>query len=232
MAKTISVAFLSLILFSVQARADGLFLKLPKDGAWAEYRVTIGTKGGEHVGSLRVSSVGQTSREGEVCRWIEFRLSLPQNDKIVTDIVKILVPEKELVEGGHPFTHMRSIWHQVNDQPACRIDTLRKPRVELVGLLLSEPIPGRVEIEGKSLICNQQLFDCKGQRRRNERSQGPVEISMNYDSWSHPGTPFGVAAIRVRATASRDAEIVADAGAELSITRFGDGATSQLAKAQ
>jgi hypothetical protein len=59
-------------------RGDGLFQQLPKDGAWAKFRMTSrlfgpSARNSEREGDLRISCVGTVHENERECRWIEIR---------------------------------------------------------------------------------------------------------------------------------------------------------------
>src|SRR5258708_33671937 len=79
-------------------RADGLIYKLPADGVQVRYDTEITLSvGGQDVkvkGSVTISSVGQTTENGEKCRWLEFKMINPEEGQDRTVISKVLIPEK------------------------------------------------------------------------------------------------------------------------------------------
>ncbi len=87
---------------SGMARAEGLIVQLPKEGAWAQFEM-VQVKGLMDKNSgkiliedrttqatLRISSVGSATVEKKSCRWIELKLEEPMGDAVKTTILKLL----------------------------------------------------------------------------------------------------------------------------------------------
>jgi hypothetical protein len=92
--------------------------QLPKDGWWVRYFVTMTREGNEDVTVKRTYSlVGTTTENGEKCRWVEIKSVQPINGKEQTDVIKFLIPERELLGGEKPLDSLVRAWRQVDDGP-------------------------------------------------------------------------------------------------------------------
>src|SRR4029077_488600 len=89
--------------------ADGLIYQLPANGASVRYDTeTTGSFNGQErtfKGSVTISSVGETTVDGEKCRWIEIRMMNKRDDQERVAIAKCLIPEKDLGRGKAPGEH-------------------------------------------------------------------------------------------------------------------------------
>ncbi len=128
---------------SATARGDGLFYRLPQDGAWVEYEVTgseINPDGSVDEGGDTISdfsSVGTETVDDKKCRWIEFKIDSQKDNRATpTKIFKLLIPEQQLVRGKAPYQHILKVWVKRGDQPEREID---KSRLEVLQVFLLGP---------------------------------------------------------------------------------------------
>ena len=93
-------------------RGDGLIYRLPEDGTQIRYDTELSSDLQETPteGSLTVSSVGQTTVNDEKCRWIEIKSIATANGQDHIQIIKALIPEKDLAKGKRPLEHVVRIW--------------------------------------------------------------------------------------------------------------------------
>lgn len=124
-AKTIRPLFAMTIVASLAlcgpTSADGLIQQLPKDSSWALFRteaVKDATQQGgplkHYEGSLKISSVGTVTVNGEKCRWIEIERTYRQRNEPISDergsVFKVLIAEAQLQKGGTPLDHVQRGW--------------------------------------------------------------------------------------------------------------------------
>ena len=111
-----------LVIPSAATLADGLIYKLPKDGTSVEFemKASFGRNGQkiESNGTFSMSSVGKETVDGETCRWIEFKMVMKMEGNEQTIVAKVLVPEKQLTAGKHPFSHVKKAWLKQGDREA------------------------------------------------------------------------------------------------------------------
>jgi len=108
---------LILLVYSVSS-AEDRSASLPKDGWWVRYFVVIQREGNEDVTMKRkYSLVGTTTENGERCRWVEIQSVQPIDGQELTDVIKFLIPEKELLENEKPLDSIVRAWRKTNDGP-------------------------------------------------------------------------------------------------------------------
>src|SRR5262245_47669881 len=97
--------------------ADEAPTKLPKDGWWVRYFVTMNGEGiNDNVIIKRTYSlVGTTTENGEKCRSVEMKTVQMVNGKEQTDVIKFLVPERELLESEKPLEGLLRAWRRIDD---------------------------------------------------------------------------------------------------------------------
>ncbi len=136
------IGILSGFVFFVVSRAvlaDGLAYRLPPDGTWVKYKITVqkyqewDTRYEEKKGwvlekkpdptaeelaketdSLLVRSVGRQAVGGEPCRWIEIVQNADEEGKAPPElrviVLKLLISEKAFEAGRDPFEHVRKMY--------------------------------------------------------------------------------------------------------------------------
>src|SRR5262245_54828761 len=114
-------AFIAILLVVPSvALADDVPAKLPADGWWVRYFVTMRREGlnDETVMKRTYSLVGTSMENGEKCRWVEMKAIIPVNGQDHTEIFKFLIPEKDLLEGERPMNNLVRAWRKFDDEPA------------------------------------------------------------------------------------------------------------------
>ncbi len=160
-----TAALLSLACSTDSAEADGLFYRLPEDGAWVEYKVDAGeTKPNnakqKSAGTLTVSSVGTETVGGQKCRWIEIKAETKRDgEEAPTRIWKMLIPEKHLVQGHAPFKQIVKVWVKIGDRQPRQLD---KNRLEIVQLFLMGPPEPEKKLASEEIESGLGALDCKG----------------------------------------------------------------------
>jgi hypothetical protein len=90
--------------------------ELPKDGWWARYYGTIKQDGQEERTVKRTYSlVGTANANGRKCRWVEWNEAWTVDGQKHVDILKFLVPERDLLESERPLDNLVRAWRKVND---------------------------------------------------------------------------------------------------------------------
>ena len=180
--------------------ADGLLFQLPKDGSWAEFAIDgVATKPDDAevtlVGKIRLSSVGKVQIDGKPCRWIELRTEAKRNDEKYTDIVKMLIPEKNLVRGQDPLKHMLRGWSQDSHTPggprardlnAAGLEYLRKNSTFLLVHGRYDNTPQKLD---KTMVESKLgKLECEGVKAMETRGG----LKCTYETRLHDKAPFGV----------------------------------------
>jgi len=186
------------------ARADGLIVRLPKDGAWAEFdthqvkSLADRNTGGKLIedlstdSSLRVSSVGGITVKGKTCRWIEFKLQEAHDGVDRSIICKALIPEEALKKGEDPAGHIVRGWVKVYDKAPQRIEDVDRL---ILQMLLSSPLRDRKDLDSKVVDCKAGQLKCAGLSGTTAwKDQAGREFKTTHEIRLHDKSPFGVAA--------------------------------------
>lgn len=100
------------------SRADETPAKLPKDGWWVRYFVTMKFEGRPDVTAKRTYSlVGTAVENGVRCRWVEMKSVQMSDGREITDVLKFLVPEEELLESERPLDSLVRCWRRFAEEP-------------------------------------------------------------------------------------------------------------------
>lgn len=80
-------------------------IKLPAAGTWVKYHMNVTTAdGAEKSAVVEVRFLDRVEVENQACRWIEFSISHPSEEKPETvSVLKMLLPESELLSGKYPI---------------------------------------------------------------------------------------------------------------------------------
>jgi hypothetical protein len=177
----------------------------PDDGAWVRYQFVAGYKGEKEDSSMTVtlSLVGTTDDDGVRCRWIEIKTVMEEPAELAgTAIVKLLLPEKDLLESASPFAHIRRHWRRVRGEPV-KEGPLLVDAASYENLLLWMPsmLKGSEPVEAEAKDIDFQRGQLKNaQARTGEHvykrpGPGKTEIRrvIKYTVWQHPDVRFGFA---------------------------------------
>jgi hypothetical protein len=224
------------------AMADGIISQLPPDGSWAEYDVTgegLEPSGKISVrlkGTFKLSSVGRETLDGDPCRWIEietaieFRRGGEKGEQ--TDIVKLLVPEKFLVNGQNPAAHVLKAWKQNGQGVARELDLQGDDAREVASLdeIFHKPLNLTETKEGVELETPAGTFRCQNIEAKQipEQRDAPVEFSTH--AWLADKAPFGVVAYRYDKMRSRGGVSLGGRWMEWKLAKSGADAKSKIAK--
>lgn len=230
------------------AGAEGLIQRLPEDGTWLRYRLSIiqteGTKTGRIDGSLTIRFVGRPIIAGTAHRWMEWSFALQDKNERRTAIERFLIPEHGFRAGVNPFSELRQVWTVGDEEPeAGRLDDYRSPDLDnaengwLVRLL--EPLAEPVVLEQtRSVPHAGGRWECRGLRtdlmrrpqntsREAEADAFPLEWFGHFTLWTHRDVPTGVAAAELE-FAETFADGVHRTQFVLLLEEIGSGATAQL----
>jgi hypothetical protein len=226
-------------------RADGLLYKLPKDGTWATYKHDVSVKTAGYTirakATIRIASVGQVKEDGQPCRWIEMVAdvrceveNLP-SEKPPThrEVLKFLIPEKFLVQGETPQSHVIRAWKRVgNGKP----EKTKEPNLFLTGPPEDLKHLDKVEVESKlgKLACEGVMGTIEMASSDGAKERVVIETRL------HPDAPFGVVSSRwavatVPANNSKEGSVTKEAvkaDFDLKLIDFGDKATSEMPDAR
>lgn len=208
------------LLSAVVLRADGLVHRLPEDGAWARYKVTVVDREGDMDGHMMIRSVGRAVVDGQDCRWIEWEF---ETDHLKA-ITKLLIPETFLQSGHNPLDHVVRGWEKLGDRTTRRLDG--PATAGLLPYLMHPPLRDCRKLDSTEMVdwqhgrleCEVRAGGLRLERATPNRHQRAEEVS--YEVGLHDKAPFGVAfarlAIRVQGEGRGETVIatiiIADAG--------------------
>ncbi len=178
------------------AQADGLIYQLPADGAQVRYDMEIDlTPGGQDVkvkGSVTISSVGQTTENGETCRWIEFKMINPEEGQDRIAIYKVLIPEKHLGKGQSAAENVIRAWIKEGDGEPQEHKDLKAPQAIAVRAFLAGPGKNPGELEKKEIDGKLGKLDCAGVTGEQEFDVDFGMLTINVVNRLHEKAPFGL----------------------------------------
>lgn len=111
------IALVVVIAFGAQLSADDAAPTLPKDGTWVRYFVTGKTsqQADEVKWRTTYSLVGTKMENGQKCRWVEKKQAQDNGGVDQIEIIKFLIPEKELLESKAPMKSLVRAWRSINN---------------------------------------------------------------------------------------------------------------------
>lgn len=220
--------------------ADGLIYQLPPDGTFAEFRGELTAEATLSVDkellekldaeskaklhqsivdrnfTVTISSVGQTQRAGQPCRWIEMTSSIPPEDHGVAGakelkdddrrhLLKVLVPEKFLKRGEDPLEHAILTFFNQKDRDRNKLESepgFSRIRYELERFrpVFPQPLANVKSLPKKTIKTPVGTFtDCEvisGVTELDAPLLGADGKRMEFqEHWTialHPNAPFGV----------------------------------------
>jgi len=212
----------ALPLTTTTARGDGLFHRLPEDGAWVKYEFR-GALGDNTVnGSFWMGSVGQVTREGKECRWIEVRMEQPTMQRPIKYSFKVLVPKQYLKEGENPLGHVVQGWYRKRDREPSALDLKRQPSWWL-WIALAPSLKHVKELEPKAISTKLGELSCPGRVGVAESQEGS---ESTFETYLHQEAPFGVVRCTITTKMKSDREVAF----AFQLSDFGDNAKSELPK--
>jgi len=197
----------TVLFVAIPLHADGFMYQLPEDGTWARFdmagkAVEPDGKLTTISGTLTLSSVGTVEVDGQKCRWIELGTEAKRNNQEFFDFEKLLIPEKHLVNGEDPLSHVLKAWHkhsmiaggapqerqdvQNPDSPAGKIVRGPKLQMFLHGPFDSPRLLGKTSVESKL-----GPRECRGISAE-EKLEGAVTFNHKFVIRLHEDAPFGV----------------------------------------
>jgi hypothetical protein len=228
---------LLLAVFAPPARADGVLYRLPEDGAWVRFDVTMTLNEadgdqGSGTGSLTMSSVGRTQLGGEDCRWIEFHLHTTVADGAAKDeddmIAKVLIPEKHLNAGNSPFDHLARGWLKWENNDPVELRQAPFGHGSLAAALLAGPPEDAKKLDKQRVQSKLGELDCEGTTGTATFEDGESRLAITDHTRLHEKAPFGVVACRMDFKVSRNGQVQSSGTMALKLADLGTGAESEL----
>jgi hypothetical protein len=101
---------------SAKLSADDAPAKLPKDGWWVRYFYTLKLEEREITSRRTYSLVGSTVEHECSCRWVEMQTVETVEGRERTDVLKFLIPEKDLLEAERPLEGLIRCWRKTGEE--------------------------------------------------------------------------------------------------------------------
>jgi hypothetical protein len=178
-------------------RADGLIYKLPDDGAQIRYEMELMlSAGGQETpakGSVTVSSVGQTTVNDEKCRWIEIKSIMSVDGQDHIQVMKSLIPEKDLGKGKSPLEHVVRTWVKEDNGEVLEVKDLNVPQALALKAFLGGTIKNPGELEKIKIDGKLGELECAGVTGDQE-FEGPDggAVAIHFENRLHEKAPFGL----------------------------------------
>ena len=186
------------IAWGTAVRGDGIVYQLPENGGQARFDMEIDvTAAGQQMtlkGSLAIAALGETTVDGEKCRWIEMKSIMPIDGVERIAISKILVPEAHLAKGKSPGEKMIRGWFKEGDAAAVEFKDLKDPRAMMAAAFLSGPLQNSQDL-AKAEIDNPKLgkLSCAGIAGSFEVSpNNDIPVAIQVENRLHEKAPFGL----------------------------------------
>ena len=218
-------------LATVPVSADGLLYQLPEDGEWVQFdsevTITRGDATKNATGTLRMSSVGAVTENGQKCRWIEFNLTLTVDGNERVIVAKVLLPEAHLKEGQKPIENRIRGWVRIDAD--ADIVELTENNLGPIPAFLANPLTDVKKLE--AVMVNSKLGDlsCVGLTGHTEFADGNTTNTVSYETRRHQKAPFGVVTSQLMIEVERDGKVAEKLGLDMKISDFGKSASSELA---
>ncbi|MGE5192951.1 MAG: hypothetical protein ACM3U2_10645 [Deltaproteobacteria bacterium] len=245
----IGLLFLTALACRSFALAEDAPEKLPADGWWVRYFVTMRREGtnDDEIMKRTYSLVGTSMENGEKCRWVEMKTLYTINGTERTEIDKFLIPETELLESEKPLNSLVRAWQKRDDGPIKELN-------------FNQPLGGRGFGGSADYYFGQWMIVFPGPQRKAkvvrekrvvEWQQGRLElgearagkrvasrqavtvvqkqtIQMDFTVWNHPSASPGFVAARTRMQVLIDDVPNRALAEEWTIEDFGTDAKSAL----
>jgi hypothetical protein len=231
----------TLILIASPAVADGLIHELPMDGSWVRFDVTgegrspAGEVGVSLKGTLTLRSVGRETAEGSECRWIETETTVEfkrgDRNEEVTEVLKMLIPEKFLAAGQNPRAHVLKAWNK--DRRGVRELDLKGTdarEVERQDEVFHAPLPDAKKSEGVEFKAPGGTFQCIRLEGKTTSKLGNFDVEFTTETWLTGKVPFGVAGYRYSKLRSANGVSQGGRSMDLKVAESGTNAKSAIDK--
>lgn len=225
-----AVAVISVSALGAEMR--GPISELPKDGAWAEYKLDLQrTQGGQtrsREASVKIASVGEESVDGMNARWVEFALQMGEEPPLRT---KLLIPESAFEGNESPAAKAVRAWSQRGDEAP---QPVQNPAEQIRRGPLETMLPGKltdIEMLDEKTVEVKRAGNivAKGRTGRVALTDRRGTDELVYRIWSSSEVPFRLVAAEIEEVS---ADRTADRTVKITLKDFGTGAKSQMPGAE
>ncbi len=245
----IGILFAAVLACNSLALAEEAQSRLPKDGWWVRYYVMMKTNQPNDTWTVKrtYSLVGSVIENGQKCRWIEMKSMQSIDGREQTDIIKFLIPEKDLLESDKPLDSLVRAWQKLDDGTVEEVQ-LDQPIDGDGGVISADfawgrnmaifPGPQRKAIaheERKVVEYQKGRLEIAGGRNgthvatRNLPTSGEKHaFNTSFTVWNHPSVLPACAAMRQRIEYRRNDVLLLTTVKEIVVEDFGTAAKSAL----
>ncbi|MSR56662.1 MAG: hypothetical protein EXS05_03185 [Planctomycetaceae bacterium] len=222
------------------AVADESARTLPADGTWVRYFATAGVaRPDETILHYTYSLVGTKTVNDQVCRWVEMKTEV--RNVAYSEIVKLLIPERELLEGKTPVKSLVRGWTKMNDDPVQSMlekesiddaeywygwTTLVYPGPQRDAKVVRHPRIVEYQDDRLDIAEGREMTYTASRRDASNGNTYPIVIEAAY--WTHPKVPLGWASAKLRVEYRRNDSLLRVGTCESSVQAFGIDAKSAL----
>jgi hypothetical protein len=234
---------------ALPALGDEAPQELPKDGWWVRYFVTekYAQTNEERTVKQAYSLVGTATEDGSVCRWVEIKSDRTVNGKEQHDILKFLVPEKDLLESEKPLDGLVRAYRRFDggevetmkfNQPLGSPGFVSSADFVWGILFVAFPGPQRKSM----LIAEEKVVDYQRGRLNVVEGRSGTRVAtrlaltngekqtqnLHFTVWNHPDVSPAFAASKSRLEYLRDDKPRSSMTSEWTVEDFGSDAKSAL----
>ena len=244
-----ATAFGFILLVCPAGYAEESTAKLPADGWWARYFVSMKRDGNNDEQTMKrtYSLVGTATESDITCRWVEMKTVSMAGEKERIEVVKFLIPEQDLLESDQPLVRLVRCWSKTDDGMAKAL-SFDPPRGDGVNpqsaegrfgkeLFVFPGIRQKAEMVDKPKVVEYQqgrLTVAQGREGKrvskvvgSPRAQG-LAFVLDYTIWTDPAVAPGFAAAKTRYATMINDVVRTARNDEWTIEDFGTDAKSEL----
>ncbi|WP_442506130.1 hypothetical protein SH528x_004958 [Novipirellula sp. SH528] len=215
------------ILTAQGTKADGLFYKLPADGASATYemKALVPNVPAEHAQtvSVKLSSVGTTEAKGARGRWIEIAQVANKERKAF----KILVLEKDLTRDFSQH-HVMEAWRQRGSSNPLRVKEIRSEIASDLNFMLSKKLSNVQKLDPIEIETPLGKLKCSSISGSFEFSSGRVLNRVKTIANLNRESPFGVVRAVMDVQAVVDDVVQGEFQLQFKLIKIEAGAKSEI----
>jgi hypothetical protein len=237
---SIPAVVLLVLALGSSASAAGLISQIPKDGEWVRYQWSHSTGAGETSGTLTMSSVGSSTVDGQLCRWLELKLTYDEGTVKHAFVTKVLAPEKD-IKAEASFMPAQ-VWFKVDDAPPVpRLNPKDAPewlnRIQLVLKHVLLPLRDAGKLNDKTIEYQHGKLTCSGLKQTAIGDATKVTINGTPAEWKtasarslwmHKDVPFGIARCESQHTFLQNGEATKVESVNFFLSDFGSDAKTEL----
>jgi len=199
-----TISFLTVLCIAVlpaTSQADGLIHQLPDDGAWVRLKVEgqgltdDGTVTVTVKGTQTLRSIGRVTIDNQPCRWIELETKMTfertgNEPGQLTQILKLLIPEKYLAAGQNPREHVLKAYNGKTAENLKELDLKGNDRraIESLDEVFHAPLKKVTKLPAEEIRIEKKDWTCAGIRAESSDENGTFTTETRLNK----KVPFGV----------------------------------------